>query len=108
MSEAIARMLRDREIAADAAQAGLARELNRRIVEVQKAKFVAAFNRQARYHRRNTHTILPPMPIETLAVCEGADLAADPGWDAERAWRYSETRQRAINEVEAELERRRG
>lgn len=108
MSEAIKKMLADRERANDAFALGLRKELNRRILEAPKARFIASFNRQARFYRVKTNDKLPRLPLETMAICEGADLAVDPGWNAERAWNYSETRQRAVAEVEAEIERRKG
>jgi hypothetical protein len=106
MSENIKRMLAEREKAAEAHAAALRREINRRIVETAKAKFTAAFQRQVRFHRARTNPAFLPLPLETLATCEGAELAADPGWDAERAWTYSETRARAVAEADAELDRR--
>jgi hypothetical protein len=111
MSEAIKRMLHEREQAGRAHEAGLRRELVRRLVEARKQLFVHAFERMQRYHRARSfsrHSPVPNMPLETMAVCEGAELAADQGWLAERAWQFSETRERALAEVEAELERRRG
>lgn len=85
MSDRIKAMLADREKAARAHEAGLRRELNRRIVEAARAKFAAAFERQQRYERVRASATLPPLPIETEAVCEAVYLAQDPGWDADRA-----------------------
>lgn len=110
MSEVIKRMLAEREKAEQAHEAALRRELVRRMVETRKAKFVIAFTRQQRFYRERYKPgsdALPKLPLDTYALCEGAELASDPGWDAERAWNYSETRQAAIAEVEVELERRR-
>ncbi|MEO6360565.1 MAG: hypothetical protein ABIO43_08340 [Sphingomicrobium sp.] len=99
-------MLADRERAAQTHDLALRRELTRRIVDSTKQKFVTAFVRQQRFYRVRTSANLPPLPIETLAVCEAVELAADPGWDAERAWKYSESRQLAVDAVDAEFERR--
>jgi hypothetical protein len=110
MSDAIKQMLEDRERAREAHDMGLRRELIRRLVDSRKARFVTSFQRQARYYRErhDNNGRSPRLSLDTEAVCEGADLAQDPGWDAERAWRFSLTREKAIAEVEAELERRRG
>lgn len=107
MSEAIRQMLRDRAAGREAHLAGLRRELVRRLIEARKAKFVAAFNRQQRYYRASTDRG-PKLSLDAAVECEAAHLAMDPGWDAERAWRYSESRQAAVEEVEAELDRRVG
>ena len=107
MTAAIKRMLADREQATETHELALRRELNRRIVEAAKLKFTSSFARQQRFYRSRYSSVLPALPIETLAACEAAELASDPGWDAERAWNFSETRQRAIAEVALEIERRR-
>lgn len=107
MSETIRRMLRQRDDAAKAHEAGLRRELVRRLVTARKDRFVAAFNRQARYYRAGTGRG-PKLSVDAAVECEAAHLAMDPGWDAERAWRYAEARDACLAEVEAELERRRG
>lgn len=106
MSEAIRRMLADRAEGEQASEAGLRRELVRQLVQARKAKFVAAFERQQRYYRMATGRG-PQMLLDPRAECEAVHLAMDPGWGAERAWQYSETRQACVAEVEAEIERRR-
>jgi hypothetical protein len=106
MSEGLKRLLKDIERGKNAREVGLRRELIRRLVETRKAKFVAAFTRQQRYYRDKGKTEGPRLSLEAQAECEGMDLAQDPGWDAERAWNYSETRQQAIAQLEAEVERR--
>lgn len=105
VSERIRRMLAERETAKQASEAGLRRELHRRLVEARKAKFVAAFERQQRYYR-GTSGRGPKQLIDAAVECEAAHLAMDPGWGAERAWTYSESRDACLAEVEAELERR--
>lgn len=107
MSEGIKRMLVDRQRAETARGKGLKNELYRRLVEVRKASFVAAFDRHARYHRAVAGQG-PKVSIDTAVVCEAAILAMDPGWDAERAWNFSECRQAALAEAQGELERRGG
>jgi hypothetical protein len=106
VSEGLKRLLKDIERGKSAREAGLRRELIRRLVETRKAKFVAAFTRQQRYYREQGKREGPRLSLEAQAECEGMHLATDPGWDAERAWNYSETRQQAIAELEAEVERR--
>lgn len=105
MSEGIKRMLAEQARAGDLRLGALRRELARRIVESRRAKFIAAFERQQRYHRMKTGRG-PNMDLDVRAACEAAELAQDPGWGADRAWRFSETRDACLAEVEAELERR--
>lgn len=107
MSQAIKDMLADRERAADAHEVGLRRELNRRLVDTRKSLFVAAFERQQRWHRMQ-HQGGAKLTPDAMAVCEGAELAIDPGWDAERAWRFSVTREAALQQVQDELDKRHG
>lgn len=98
-------MLADRAKADAARDLGLSNELYRQLVDARKARFVAAFNRQARYYRA-TAGRGQPVTLDTAAECEAAHLASDPGWDAERAWNYSESRDAAMAEMQAELARR--
>jgi hypothetical protein len=78
MSDGIKRMLAQRQETADAEQAGLRRELVRQLVAARKARFVATFERQQRYHRMKVGRG-PQMALDPRAECEAAELAADPG-----------------------------
>lgn len=95
MSEAIRQLQRDWERARRAEEAGLSRELRRQLVDPVRLAFVASFRLQQRYQAEPA-----ALPLDQYAIAEGADLAADPGWDANRAWLHSESRKDAIEAVE--------
>lgn len=105
MSANLRQMLADIARGKDARERGLRRELIRRMIETRKSRFVGTFTRQQRYYRAATDKG-PKLSIDAACEAEAAHLAMDPGWDAERAWNYSETRQAAIDELEAEVARR--
>lgn len=91
--------LAERERGADVWRAARRRELLADVLLPRKHAFLAAFRLAQRYHSGQR---LAPTDY---AMAEAMWLASDPGWDAERAWNYSETRRQGLVELSA-LERR--
>lgn len=95
MSEAIRQLQRDWEKAARAEEAGLTRELRRQVLQPVRRAFAASFRLGQRYRTKPDS-----LSLDQYAIAEGADLAQDPGWDADRAWLHSEARKEALLEIE--------